>query len=804
MKTHVTGPRLGLLVLILLGLLSAVLRSRSGYILAGGDVFFVEPRPAVVLERDIYLWTDGNAGGVDANAVQLPYRLLWALAGSIGMAPWLFQSLERGLYLVGAGLAMFLLARATWPGRRWAPVLASSFYMFNVARLQMELVVHLEWLYILLPLILGLYIGMTRLLYSGANLPAMRRGLALAALVGLVFPVVVINLPQAIIIAAVITAGAAVSLLLAPRGVRWHVVRANLLVAGLAMLLSAWWLWPTIHYYILSLPHAVVAAVTDPASWSGTQARSSFWNELLLAPQWSWSQDFVAVYDIYQQPLMRILLAVPAVASLAAFGAAHHPAERRVSLVLYAALLLFLFLGKGQHVPASYLNLLAYENVPGFWLLREPWGKIAFFVVLALALLVGLGLDEIILRLSLAIRRPHLAALPAALLLALFPLTMYPLFSRDLLYRASALLPSPQIQIPNYWFESATALSHEPENSRVLLTPSDTFYSVPYTWGGYFADGLADRLLPKSVVSKDYGYIQFNPEYSQLVDRVYQALEDPASTADPTNLLALLNIRYIFSRGDIAELSRPLGGPVPDPRLEVILSRLETMPAMKPYATFGPLKVYRIADEYFLPRIYVPEHLEMLADRALPAAGHLTSSLLLNAYVASSDADRLNLGQLPACQPRLAFEQLNPTQYRIQVNGDCAAYVLAFSSGYDPNWQALILPDNPAPPGAASGLAYWGGRVIDMTGATASAAPLGDLGDLQGGEPVPSTVHIRVNGYANGWLIRHAGPHAIILQYRPQRLFEAGVLISAGTLGVGLLLLVVTTLRLGHSERARR
>src|SRR5262249_34136566 len=142
--------------------------------------------------------------------------------------------------------------------------------------------------------ILGLYIGLTQFLYSGANRPALRRGLTLAAVVGLIFPIVTINLPQAIVIAATLAAGAAVCLPLAPRAARRRVVFVNFLLAGLTALLSAWWLWPTVNYYILSLPHAVVAAVTSPVSWAWTQVRSSFINELLLTPQWSWSGEYVS------------------------------------------------------------------------------------------------------------------------------------------------------------------------------------------------------------------------------------------------------------------------------------------------------------------------------------------------------------------------------------------------------------------------------------------------------------------------------------------------------------------------------
>src|SRR5687767_3163267 len=104
-----SAPRVYLAGLMALALLSAALRSRPGYVLAVGDSFFVEPRPAAVLERDLFLWTDQNAGGPSAAPVLLPYRLLWVVADGLGIPAWLFQATERGLFLAAAGLAMYAL-----------------------------------------------------------------------------------------------------------------------------------------------------------------------------------------------------------------------------------------------------------------------------------------------------------------------------------------------------------------------------------------------------------------------------------------------------------------------------------------------------------------------------------------------------------------------------------------------------------------------------------------------------------------------------------------------------------------------
>jgi hypothetical protein len=751
MRFRLTTQRLYLAGLVLLALLSAALRSRPGYVLAVGDVFFIEPRPAVVLERDPYLWADTNGGVPSTNAVQLPYRLWWALAGALGMPAWLFQTIERGVFLAGAGLAMYALARAVWPGRQWAPVLASAAYTFNVGRLLIELIVHLEWLYVLLPVLLALYLGMLRQLAEGAVRPALRRGVALAGLVGVTFSVVLINLPQAIVIAFTFCVGVGAALLLAPRAARRRYVAVHAGVAGLTVLLSAWWLWPTFQYYVLSLPESGVAAVTDTLAWSWTQARASFLNELLLIPLWSWNEEYIAVIHVYEQPLMRGLLMLPALAAAGAFWAARDGTERRVSLLLYAGLLLLLFVGKGFHAPGAYVNQLAYENVPGMWLLREPWGKIFAFVAVSIALLAGAALDELVTRLSSAAGRPQRAGLLTLLIVCLFPITVYPLFVRDLLYSSAKVLPSPQIKIPDYWRAAATALEGDRELSRVLLMPSNGFYSIPYVWGGYFADGLADRLLPKTALNQDFSYIAFNPGYSDLLDAVYTALEAPGALSDPTQALALLNVRYVLVRGDVGSGEYlPLGGPVPDPRSAGVNARLATLPGLTLHAAFGPLNYFRVKDEQFGPRFYVPEHAAEFSSAAAVVA-RPSSEPGLPVYLARADMEAGSVRQPEGCQARLNFEQVNPTRYRVQADGNCDAYWLVFSSGYDVNWQATIIPP---------------------TGPSVT---------------VPNGRHVSANGYANAWRIEQSGPHTLVVEYQPQRVFiGAGLLSGATLLGVGL------------------
>ncbi len=207
-------------------------------------------------------------------------------------------------------------------------------------------------------------------------------------------------------------------------------------------------------------------------------------------------------------------------------------------------------------------------------------------------------------------------------------------------------------------------------------------------------------------------------------------------------------------RGDYAQGDLPLGGPTPDPRLAVIRARLRSLPGIALDSTFGPLEFYRLDDEHFLPRLYAADRVAVLEEpadllseaTALPAGGRPI-------YLTQADVDRPELTQASGCQPRLTFERINPTRYVVQVEGDCAEYLLVFATAFDADWQATVVPTAGAP------------------------------------TPVPAASHLRANAYANAWHIQQAGPHTVSIDYRPQRMFGISVVISvvgAGLLGLAL------------------
>src|SRR5665811_1614519 len=68
---------------------------------------------------------------------------------------------------------------------------------------------------------------------------------------------------------------------------------------------------------------------------------------------------------------------------------------------------------------------------------------------------------------------------------------------------------SSYVQIPRYWYQATNWINSQPGNWKVLLTPLNDYYQLPYTWGYYGSDQLLERLFEKPIVSTSAldGYI---------------------------------------------------------------------------------------------------------------------------------------------------------------------------------------------------------------------------------------------------------------------------------------------------------
>lgn len=146
--------------------------------------------------------------------------------------------------------------------------------------------------------------------------------------------------------------------------------------------------------------------------------------------------------------------------------------------------------------------------------------------------------------------------------------------------------------------------------------------------------------------------------------------------------------------------------------------------------------------------------------------------------------------------PKIKSTRINPTKYIVDVGGAKGPFTLIFSESYHEGWKAYVRLRGRGEVGGAGGL-EGGAKGGGLKGVgweekaehwSALWSAWGDRGNRREIED-----HFAVNGFANGWIVpvgvsrvegREKGPDdfQIVLEFKPQRLFEAGMIISMATL----------------------
>jgi hypothetical protein len=124
------------------------------------------------------------------------------------------------------------------------------------------------------------------------------------------------------------------------------------------------------------------------------------------------------------------------------------------------------------------------------------------------------------------------------------------------------------------------------------------------------------------------------------------------------------------------------------------------------------------------------------------------------------------------------FERINPTRYIIDVKNDKAPFIIVFGETFHEDWKAYLFKPSHE---IKSPMHKWKGSVL--FNAWVNRKNLVEIKD-----------HFKVNAHANGWYVsesllepddfqlKHNEGHHIVLEFKPQRMFEIGVLISGTTL----------------------
>jgi hypothetical protein len=230
--------------------------------------------------------------------------------------------------------------------------------------------------------------------------------------------------------------------------------------------------------------------------------------------------------------------------------------KSRFNAFVAFSILVFVFLAKGLHEPLGQINLLFYQYVPLMNMFREPASKFTLIIIPFLALLIGYTANYIIQK-DFHFRPQRtklLKTIFVAFTVGTFVVSALPVFTIPVNFaetKTTNLPYSSYVQIPQYWSQATDWVNSQQGDWKVLLTPLNDFYEMPYTWGYFGTDVLLERLFEKPILSTSAldGYLN-NPAPAADLVQIRAAVKFNR-TDEFQALLNLLNIKYIVQRNDV-------------------------------------------------------------------------------------------------------------------------------------------------------------------------------------------------------------------------------------------------------------
>jgi len=168
--------------------------------------------------------------------------------------------------------------------------------------------------------------------------------------------------------------------------------------------------------------------------------------------------------------------------------------------------------------------------------------------------------------------------------------------------------------------------------------------------------------------------------------------------------------------------------------------------------------------------------------------------MLRNTVETNRNMSRRDVGTKYAASPRnkeipkITFVKINPTKYRVKIEGAVDPYTLVFSESFHQGWKAYIANNQSLITNHQYGeivASYFNGDIKEGTHKNIFLDK--NTFETWGKKPIAEDRHYLVNGYANSWYITPEDVggkenYELIVEFWPQRLFYIGLFISGITL----------------------
>ena len=583
-RKRFTG-RKDLIFIIFLGLIPLFSWFKDDFLIIGGDMWYLI-NPSSLTEYFKYFWNVKvlNAGYPHPVQDLFPMLLFWSFFQNFGISIIITQKLWITFLFLFPGISMYYLMSVIY-NNKWAKITSATLYMFNIYLLQVgPYQPNVKLVLIALPLMLAFLI-------KGLDNKQLFRYSFLIGLTSLIYAQSNVN-PPLIIVASLVLFTYLLFHILSLRSNVFHNLKFFSMIFLIYLLVNVWWIG-TYSYYAIT-QYSIIKGVTLFAALN-TGGLTEFFR---LFGSWAWGYHMYFPYNYHYDTHFLILITflVPLLVFIPIL------LERKNKNILFFTTLAIIgiFLAKGTAEPFGYVYEFLYNELPGFFIFREPFAKFTLITLFSYSILLGISTDIICKKIKKwELKRNYsfrLSNIFPILILIIVLTSAFPLITGDvILNHTEGPMRTFYVKIPEYWHNVGYWSHSQDENFRIFLTPKSGYGSV-YNWEHGYNGEPAIMLLQKPVLK----YSSFPMSYTDnFVNTIYDHIK-PDSPKQVAKLLGMLNSRYVLQQNDLAW---DLG--VEDTYSSMQMREiLQNQSGINLQKSFGKLDLYKISDEYFLPHIY--------------------------------------------------------------------------------------------------------------------------------------------------------------------------------------------------------
>lgn len=434
----------------------------------------------------------------------------------------------------------------------------------------------------------------------------------------------------------------------------------------------------------------------------------------------------------------------------------------------------------GPHEPFKDSYTWLQENIFIYKLLRSPWYKFVFDLVISYAVLVPIALvsssNWLANRLKKLNQNLANGAFGLAILLGttLNLIYTYPLFTGELFAPELRITASVYTHFPDYIFDFKDYIESKPESFRIVSVPfgdQEVFRFTPET-GYQGPNPLLYIVTDKPVLHRINGAASREED---LIREQFQKEILDHSDQDPIKLMGMMNAKYVLLKNDIDDDYYATS---------ISLSRysnqLNAQTGVGWERSFGKWDLYRIEDDFYSEKMSTPSKV-IIEDKYQNFSKLLKTANLNQTVIVKTPAQSLVENQ-NLSSPQITFQQLNPTSYRVVVKNSTGPFILNFAESFSPLWKAYIKEGlaqaKDAPVSQKENVTELKSKIELFTTSNIFKKPLNEA------------THFKTNGFGNGWLINNQGDITVDIEYENQHYVYLGLIISGLSILISVLYLV--------------